>query len=471
MTTPAVPLYPYQRRWIQDPSRFKIAMFSRQSGKTFTTTLDIVDDCYRAWTAKRRVRWVILSRGERQAAEAMREGVKLHAQAYGMALDEVSRDFVAQDGTTYKELEITLPGGSRVTALPANPDTARGYSANVFLDEFARHQKSREIWGALFPVISAGHRIAIASTPNGKGNKFYEIMSGTDTVWSRHRIDIHQAVADGLPRDVEEMRAGLGDEDLWRQEYEVKWLDEALAWLDYDLINAAEDPGAGRPERYAGGDTYIGVDIGRRKDLWVAWVIERIGDVAWTREIRTLKRQRFSVQDSTLDELFERYEPIRIGMDQTGMGEKPTEDAQDRYGPSRVEGVLMTAPAKLRLASALKQALEDRKLRIPAGDRVLRADLHSIRKEVSITGTFRLLVEPESEGDGSHADRFWAAALAVGAADQANGPFEGQADDRVSPMQGMDQPPDAGGDAGSYRIDTELGMVVSPHHAGLARYG
>ena len=48
MTTPAVPLYPYQRRWIQDPSRFKIAMFSRQSGKTFTTTLDIVDDCYRA---------------------------------------------------------------------------------------------------------------------------------------------------------------------------------------------------------------------------------------------------------------------------------------------------------------------------------------------------------------------------------------------------------------------------------------
>ena len=32
----------------------------------------------------------------------------------------------------------------------ANPDTARGFSANVFLDEFAFHKDSREIWKALF---------------------------------------------------------------------------------------------------------------------------------------------------------------------------------------------------------------------------------------------------------------------------------------------------------------------------------
>ena len=238
MTTPAVPLYAYQKRWIEDQSRFKIAMFSRQCGKTFTTTLDIVDDCYRAWAAKRRVRWVILSRGERQAAEAMREGVKLHAKSYGMAIDEVSRDFVAQDGTIYKELEITLPRGSRVIALPANPDTARGYSANIFLDEFARHQNSRQIWGALFPVLSAGHRIAIASTPNGKGNKFYELMTGDDRVWSRHRIDIHQAVADGLPYNIEELKAGLGDEDLWDQESRLihGWSADAERSVSNSLI-------------------------------------------------------------------------------------------------------------------------------------------------------------------------------------------------------------------------------------------
>jgi phage FluMu gp28-like protein len=69
------------------------------------------------------------------------------------------------------------PAGSRVTALPANPDTARGFSANVFLDKFAFHQNSREIWKALFTVISAGFRLIVTSTPNGKGNKFYELMT------------------------------------------------------------------------------------------------------------------------------------------------------------------------------------------------------------------------------------------------------------------------------------------------------
>ncbi len=468
--TPAVPLHPYQRRWIEDPARFLIGMFSRQSGKTWCTALKIVDSCYRAWSRGGRERWVILSRSEDQSREAMREGVRLHAQAFGMAVDEQSRGFRAQDGTTYRELEIILPGGSRVIGRPANPDTARGFSANVFLDEFAAHPKPREIWGALFPVISAGHRIIVTSTPRGKGNKFHELMTADDDVWSRHRVDIHEAVADGLPRDVEMLRAGLSDDELWRQEFELDWLDEAASWLDYDLIGSCEDAGAGRPDRYGGGPCWIGVDIGRRKDLFVAWVNERVGDVDWTREVRELRRQTFRAQDQALDELVERYEPIRICMDQTGMGEKPVEDAQDRYGASRVEGVIMSGPAKLRLASALKDAMEDRRLRIPAGSTALRADLHSVRKTVSVTGAPRLVAEPEPQGDGSHADRFWAAALAVGAADGAGGPFDGAVDGRVSEAWWMDAP--SGGDQpGGARVDEDLGMVVGAHGSELARYG
>ena len=74
---PALMLYPYQRRWVQDDARFKIAMFARQCGKTFTSTLELALDCARAEALGQRRRWVILSRGERQAREAMNEGVKL----------------------------------------------------------------------------------------------------------------------------------------------------------------------------------------------------------------------------------------------------------------------------------------------------------------------------------------------------------------------------------------------------------
>ena len=132
----------------------------------------------------------------------------------------------------------------------------------------------------------------------------------------------------------------------------------------------------------------------------------------------------------------------------------------------------MTGPAKLRLATALKAAMQDRKLRIPMGDVALRADLHSVRKATSATGAPRLVVETEEEGDGSHADRFWAAALACGAADGVSGPFDGQDDGRVSEILNLDAPPaDAGAPADLYRVDSELGMVISPHSTGFARYG
>lgn len=410
---PAVPLNLYQKRWFLDRARFKIGMFARQTGKTFTTSLELVDDCFETEAAGRRTRWVILSRGERQAKEAMEEGVKKHARAYNMALQEIESGFRGNDGTLYTMLDVVLPNGSKITALPANPDTARGFSANVFLDEFAFHADSRKIWTALFPVISNGYKLRITSTPNGKGNKFYDLMTSDDPIWSKHVVDIHQAVRDGLPRDVEELRRALADEDAWAQEYELKWLDEASAWLPYDLINAAEHDRAGLPEHYADGPCFVGVDIAARNDLFVIWVIEQVGDVLWTRDIIARRRISFAEQDHLLDEVFKKYRVIRCFMDQTGMGEKPVEDAKRRHGSTRVQGVLFTAAAKLHLATVGKEAFEDRKLRIPLGDAPLRADLHKLQKLTGPTGVPRFVADSDSAG---HADRTWAGFLAIDAA-------------------------------------------------------
>ncbi len=289
---PAVPLYATQARWVRDRSRFKIGMMSRQYGKTFGTTLELVDDCFEHAVQDKRTHWVILSRGERQALEAMTKCVKPHCKAYGMAFDYHEYDFEGESAA-YKTHEVVLPGGSRITALPAHPDTARGFSANVLLDEFAFHRDSRAIWTALFPVISRGYKLRVISTPNGKNNKFYELWTSQDSGWAKYLVDVHQAVREGAPFDVDELRAAIKDEDAWAQEYECKFIDEATAWLPYDLIFSCEHPAAGDPDAYAGGPVYIGNDIGRRKDLWVAWAFEQVGDVLWTREIRTLKRATF----------------------------------------------------------------------------------------------------------------------------------------------------------------------------------
>ncbi|MCA8880379.1 MAG: terminase family protein [Rhodobacteraceae bacterium] len=409
-------------------------MMSRQIGKTFTTCGECVDDCIGAEIEGRRARWVILSRGERQAAEAMAEAIQPITRAFYAAYNTLLKggdpqysegEFRAPQekgpDAVYKSLEVKYPGGSRITALPANPDTARGFSANVILDEFAFHAKSREIWTALFPVISkGGQKLRVISTPNGKGNKFFELMTAEDSVWSRHAIDIYQAVAEGCPRDVAELRAGMADEDAWAQEYELKWLDEASSWLDYDLISSCEDVLAGRPIRYNDGPCFVGVDIAARNDLFVIWVLEAVDGRLVTREVIAQRRVSFARQDELLDDVFRRYRVVRCAMDQTGMGEKPVEDAKARYGETRVEGVLFSTASKLGLATGLKEGMQDRTVLIPAGDPVLRADLHAIKSRVGVTGIRRLVAEGETDG---HADRFWALALAVGCAETEYQPY------------------------------------------------
>lgn len=399
-------LYEYQRKWLNDKSRFKVAMFARQTGKTFTTTLEIVLDCLEAEAKGERTRWVILSRGERQAKEAINEGVKRHLEAIGVVFDIKETPF----SPTINALEVIFPNGSKITALPANPDTARGFSANVFLDEFAFHQDSREIWKALFPVISAGWKLRVVSTPNGKGNKFYELMTDENNkAWSRHIVDIYQAVKDGLPRHIEELKAGLNDEDAWAQEFELKWLDEASSWLSFDLIDSVEHHQAGIPALYQKGNCFVGMDIAVRGDLTVIWVLEAVGDVLWTREILTLKRTKLRHQIDALNGVFNRYNVIRCYLDQTGMGEKMVEDAQYHQG-ERVAGVLFNQQTKLNLATIGKEAFEDRKIRIPQGDKDLREDLHKLKKITGANGIPRFIAESDSQG---HADRTWACFLAL----------------------------------------------------------
>ena len=332
----------------------------------------------------------------------------------------------------YKVHTITFPNGSQIIGVPANPDALRGYTGDLLLDEFAAHKDSRAIWGAVFPIIRDTYSLLILSTPNGKSNKFYEIATMTDTVWSQHVVTIVDAVNQGLPFDLDQQRRALNDEDAWAQEYMLDWLDEASAWLDYDLINSCEHELAGIPANYTDGACYGGEDIAIRGDLWVGWIKEKLGDVLWTREIRVLRRASFQEQDRTRNELFAKYRMLRYCMDQTGMGEKPVEDAKRKHGELRVEGVIFTIQTKLLLATCIKQSMQDKKERIPMGDEALRIDLHKIKKEPTATGAARFVADSDSAG---HADRFWAGALATFAASSTPMVYDFT---RVDPHHGMD---------------------------------
>lgn len=356
-------------------------------------------------------RWTILSVSRDRALDAMDSGVKLHLRAIGAAFEALDVPFAADELAHMVRIGTR---GSYIRAVASKPSTARGMSDNLILDEFAHHQDNRAIWTALLPVVSRPDlKLRVISTPNGRGDKFYEIMTAPDSIFSRHVVTIYDAVADGLPRNVEELRRAMADPVAWAQEFECQFVDEATAWLTYDLIDGCEDPAA--PGEYQGGPCYVGMDFAARGDLTVIAVLEEVGDVLWLRELITLRATSFAQQLAELDRIMREYRVIRAALDQTGMGEMPVQEAQRRHGQYRVEGVLFSPARKLDMATALKERMEDKRLRLPVGDQPLRADLHSVQRVAGPNGAPRLVAERTEAG---HADRFWALALACSAAAQ-----------------------------------------------------
>lgn len=456
----AIPLTDYQRQSVMDRARFVFELWARQTGKSFGLSLAAVDS-----TIEEPPGWILLSRGERQSRELIGK-CAIHAKAYGRAAEMLDEDYVI-DEKHFRQLTLEFPNGGRIVGLPANPDTARGWSMNVGLDEFWIHKAAREIWSALFFTITRGYRIRVASTPMGKLHQAYKIWTdwnkraaGGDANYSIRKITIHDAIAGGLElrdpvsgeilQDAEALRLALADDEIWAQEALCDILDEATAFLPFDLIQSCEDESIlgmpawavrlveqaeARHREYLlthtdlpvdledildisklsaiGRELYLGLDVGRRRDLSVIWLDEKIGSTLIARAVIPMARTPFYVQQKVLWTLLEHTPIRRACIDQTGIGAKLAEDASDRFGAHRVEGVDFTAGNKEALAGGLRKVMEDRQTALPV-DPVIRNSLHSVKRIQTTTGHFRYDAE-KSEQTG-HADHFWAKALAVQAA-------------------------------------------------------
>ena len=300
---------PYQRDWVFDQSRFKIGLWARQTGKSMACAAEAVECAL----GRPGTEWIVLSAGERQALEFMRKA-REWTQNWDYAIENYSEDRPGPEALA-KSAEIIWANGSRMIALPANPDTARGYSANLILDEFAFHERPAEIWRAIYPSISnplrGEKKLRIVSTPNGIANKFHELWTRGRN-YSKHRVTLADAAAQGLPINVEELRSGLDDPDGWAQEYECEFIDNASVLLPYDLIAPCESSEAtevigfdffhsfGRPGLPRRFDLACGIDVGRKRDLTVCWTLQRVGDVWWTREVLVLENTPFHEQLSAI---------------------------------------------------------------------------------------------------------------------------------------------------------------------------
>ncbi len=440
---PAGLFLPYQERWIKDYSRLKIMEKARQIGLSWSTAY--AADERTSMAGARWDQW-ISSRDDLQARLVI-EDCKMFAKVLQRAADDLGERVIDEE-RKISAYVLRFANDRRIHSMSSNPDAQAGKRGGRILDEFALHPDPRKLWSIAYPGITWGGNMEVISTHRGSANFFNLLIReirehGNPKKISLHRVTLEDALNDGflwklqqnLPDghevlDMDEVayfdfiKAGCADEESFLQEYMCVAADDASAFLEYDLIARAEYPRGekwewdGLAETQPKGRLFGGLDIGRKKDLTVLWVMELLGDVLYTRMVIELKKMSKPDQEAILWPIMAQME--RTCVDYTGLGIGWGDDAQRQFGEYRVELVTFTPRVKEALAYPVRGKIEDGKLRIPYRPEV-RADLRAVTKETTAAGNIRFTAERSENG---HADRFWALGLAVHAAGAGGGVIE-----------------------------------------------
>ncbi len=441
---------PYQDSWVDDRSRLKLMEKGRQIGISWATADGAVERT--APNDARFDQWVS-SRDEIQARLFLEDCKK-----FAQLLDAAARDLgsvIIDSDRKIAAYVLQFANGKRIHSMSSNPDAQAGKRGGRILDEFALHPDPRKLYTIAYPGITWGGQLEIISTHRGSHNFFNELVEeikhrGNPKGFSLHTVTLQDALDQGFLYKLQQVivkddpimamdeaeyfdfiRSGCASQEQFLQEYMCVPADDEGAFLSYDLIASCEyratdkwemtADGTG-PDARPVGDLYIGVDVGRAKDLTVIWAVERVMGTFYTRKIICMQNEKFAAQEAELYALLGLPNVRRCCIDDTGLGMQFAERAKEKYGEYRVEAVRFTGPVKEQLAYPVRAAFEDKAVRIPHDDKI-RADLRSIRKTTTAAGNIRF--DADSSDDG-HADRFWALALAIHAAATPAGPIEYQ---------------------------------------------
>lgn len=437
-------LLPYQKRWVEDSSRLKLAVKSRQIGWTWATAYGLVrrkslkTAALDAW---------ISSRDEIQARLFLED-----CKSFAGILDAGAQDFGERviDGKGSSAYVLQMGNGLRINSMSSNPDAQAGKRGDRVLDEFALHPDPRKLYAIAYPGITWGGSFEVFSTPRGSDSFFQklidEIRGGNPKRFSFHQITLEDALNQGflaklqkkLPEGDERqamdeaayfdfIKSGCADEETFNQEYMCIPSNDATAFITYEMLDGNHVPGRvetergtvdGRPSEIvrwinvapgvdvAEASLFLGVDYARHQDLTVMWLAADVAGILVPVEVVTMKNVTFKRQRAALDGYMERRNLVRCCFDMTGIGEETAEAMRNKYG-YRFEPIRFTPASKESMAYPVRHDLEDKTLKVPALAEV-DADFRKIRKEDSAGGHVRFTGERDANG---HADRFWAAAL------------------------------------------------------------
>lgn len=441
----------FQLRHLNNTDLFGITNKSRQVGWSWLAAAEsVARACIQAKATS-----IFVSINLDEAGEKIR-----YAKQIIEALDLDVRPTLLTDN----KLELELENGSRVISHPCRPVRGKG-RASVYLDEFAHYIHDREIYQSAVPVVTKGGGILrIGSSPLGASGLFWEIFSESMRKFPGYRRDsipwwqvialcknVRLATVVAPAMTTEERVYTFGSsrliliyenmlEDDFKQEYECEWVDESVAWIDWELIRSNQVDSQQETESkqllYSRSHTlddalnlideladrvmrgkieqvlYAGMDIGRHHDKSeiILRGITTTNTIPYRAGI-SLDKIKFDDQLAVFNKMMDRLPIACMLIDQTGIGMNLAENAVQRWG-ARVQPFTFTNASKELIAIETKLRYQRHEIPIPT-DRDFVYQVHSIKKKV--TAAKNSVFDCEAS-EKHHADMFWADALCVWAA-------------------------------------------------------
>lgn len=444
---PADILLPYQKFHIKDQlsrhiREFVIVEKARRTGVTFAEA---------CWTVRRRLaikedHW-FSSSDERTSKEFI---------GYCVQWAKIFNLFLASDckidveGATTESL--VMPNGSQITAISSNPKALRGKGGSVTLDEFAFHEKAEELYKAAQACNQWGGHLRIISTHNGPATMFAELCKKASqpvyygmyrgrTLWRHQKIDIYAAVDQGLaekvPGDhhsfptkeergkafIEDVKASSLTEDIFLQEYccvPLK-LQALISPDEYDKLVIGPVPDE-LDATHNYNRLFVGIDVGRTKDLTVIWVLEEGFDPTAKTEslkrvfrtvcVKAMKNVAFPIQFQAIKSILSHPAVERCLIDMGSVGRQLADDLKEEFGDVVIP-VGMTSQRKAILAESLKRYVSYELISLPP-DAIVKDDFCSLSRIASKSGNLSY----DGQTSESHCDYFWGCGLAIGASQE-----------------------------------------------------
>jgi phage FluMu gp28-like protein len=453
LTEPPIVFDDYQREFLESLDRFQIWLKGRQLGFSFVSAARALarsqnlDDytciisSYKSDDAKEKIRYA------NQIYDSLPDAYKKKK----LTDNATSLEFVDRSGRKST--------GTRIIAQGKGPVRGKGSNGvlDVILDEFAFFGTfAAMVYTSVVPIFTRVKygSLTIISTPLGKFGQFFDIWNGIKKYKNYKRRTVYWWDFSLLCKDVALARREAPnmhtlqrvevfgtaqlhelfnalDLESFQQEFECAFVDDSTSYFPLEMVykcvmnDERGDAQQSQQEMLMAsgfqnlrdkilGRLGAGFDVGRRRDASELVSLDDSGLGKILRHMETYKQSDFDLQERELGRYLEIANPLRLCIDETGLGMDLAERLFKKHS-NQVEPITFTNAIKEEMAVGLHKEFE----RGPSGilipnERDLISQIVAVKREVTSTGAFRYAVE---KNQNHHGDKFWALALANHALD------------------------------------------------------